>query len=143
MRVTTRSRKARSCVIDDRAGPFSSRLFELRDAVDIEMIGGLVEQQQIGLHRERERQRGALAFAAGRFAGAGASRPKRCRNSTKPAPRPRQRRARPAIASKPAAPRQALAQRTCAAATRAPVRRARCAVRRGAEFAVVERARAR
>jgi hypothetical protein len=40
--------------------------FEQRDAVDVEMVGGLVQQQQVRLERQRERQRSALDFAAGR-----------------------------------------------------------------------------
>ena len=44
--------------------PFDQQLFERGDAVDVEMVGGLVEQQQVRLQRQRERQCGALAFAA-------------------------------------------------------------------------------
>ena len=69
---------------DDRRRLLAQQLLEQRDAVDVEMIGRLVEQQQVGRQRERQRERRALALAArtptpGSVA---SSRPKRCRNST-------------------------------------------------------------
>ena len=64
MRVATRSRNARSCVTTIAAGTLSNARFEQLDAVDIEMVRRLVEQQQIGFERERQRERRALALAA-------------------------------------------------------------------------------
>ena len=49
---------------DDRRRHALEQLFEQLDAGDIEMVGRLVEQQQIGLQRKGERQCCTLAFAA-------------------------------------------------------------------------------
>jgi hypothetical protein len=65
MRVAMRSRKARSCVITIAADTREQQFLEQRDAVDVEVVGRFVEQQQLRLQREREGQRGALALAAG------------------------------------------------------------------------------
>ncbi len=52
-------------VRDHHAGQvLLQQLLEDLDAVDVEMVGRLVEQQQFGIERERQRQRRALAFAA-------------------------------------------------------------------------------
>ena len=50
----------------DRGRALEQQLFQRRDAVDVQVIGRLVEQQQVGLQRQCERERGALALAAGR-----------------------------------------------------------------------------
>src|SRR6185295_101229 len=49
---------------DDARRHLQQQLFELCDAVDVEMVGGLVEEQQLGLESECERERRAFAFAA-------------------------------------------------------------------------------
>ena len=49
---------------DEQRGDAHRKLFELFYTGNIEMIGGLVEEQQVGLEREGEGERGALAFAA-------------------------------------------------------------------------------
>ena len=41
------------------------QVFEQRDAGDVEMVGRLIQQQQVGLHGEGQRQCSAFAFAAG------------------------------------------------------------------------------
>ena len=64
MRVATLSRNARSCVMTMAAGALEQQVLEQRDAVDVEVVGRLVEQQQLRLQRERERQRRPLALAA-------------------------------------------------------------------------------
>ncbi len=69
MRVVTRSRNARSCVTTIAAGMPAHELLDALDGVEVEVIGGLVEQQQVGRERERERQRRALALAARRGLG--------------------------------------------------------------------------
>ena len=38
---------------------------QLCDAINVQMVGGLIQQQQVGLQRERQRQCGTLAFATG------------------------------------------------------------------------------
>ncbi len=48
----------------DRGRYPAEQILEQRDAGDIEVVGGLVEQQQIGFLGERQRQCGALALAA-------------------------------------------------------------------------------
>ena len=53
----------------DRGGLLAQELLEQRDAVDVEVVGRLVEQQEIGRERERQRKRRALALAAGRLRG--------------------------------------------------------------------------
>ena len=45
-------------------GHLEEKLFELLDALDVQVVGRLVEQQHIGLQRERESERRALAFTA-------------------------------------------------------------------------------
>ncbi len=53
---------------DDGRRSLDQEFFERRDAVDIQMVGRLVEHQQIGFQRQRQSERGAFAFAArGRF----------------------------------------------------------------------------
>jgi hypothetical protein len=49
---------------DDQRGSPRREFLEPLDAGEIEVVGRLVEQQQVGLERERERERGALALAA-------------------------------------------------------------------------------
>ena len=50
---------------DDDAGEVPlQQIFERLDAVDVEMVGRLVEQQQIRIQREGQRERGAFALAA-------------------------------------------------------------------------------
>ena len=68
MRVATRSRKARSWVMTMQATSLQ-QLFQHQDAVDVQVVGRLVEQQQVGLQREGEGERGALALAAGDLGG--------------------------------------------------------------------------
>ena len=48
---------------DDRGAHVAHVAFEQRDAVDIEVVRRLVEQQQVGLERQRQCERGALALA--------------------------------------------------------------------------------
>ena len=48
----------------DRGGLLAQQLLEKRDAVEVQMIGRLVEQHEIGREREGERKRRTLAFAA-------------------------------------------------------------------------------
>ena len=55
MRVATRSRNARSCVTTMQRRAIEQQLFEPLDAVDVEVVGRLVEQQQVGLERQRAR----------------------------------------------------------------------------------------
>src|SRR5688572_27720152 len=49
---------------DDDRGLLQQQVFQHQDAVDVEVVGRLVEQQQVGLEGEGPRQRGALALAA-------------------------------------------------------------------------------
>ena len=65
MRVATRSRKARSWVMTMAEFCLSQQVFQNQDAIDIEVVGRLIEQQQVGLLREGEGERRALALAAG------------------------------------------------------------------------------
>ena len=52
-------------VRDDDAGHILlQQLFQCLDAVDVEMVGRLVEQHDFRIERERQRERGAFAFAA-------------------------------------------------------------------------------
>ena len=52
-------------VRDDDAGDVPlQQVFQRFDAVDVEMVGGLVEQQQVGRDGEGQRQRRAFALAA-------------------------------------------------------------------------------
>ncbi|MNC85714.1 hypothetical protein D3C83_13260 [compost metagenome] len=48
----------------DGGGLLHEQALELRDAIDIQMVGRLVEQQQLGLEREREGERRALRLPA-------------------------------------------------------------------------------
>jgi hypothetical protein len=50
---------------DDRRRHPREQALELLDAVDVEVVGRLVEEQQVGLEREGVRQSGALALATG------------------------------------------------------------------------------
>ena len=63
----------RAVVRDDDRGraPCATQLLDQRDAVDVEMVGGLVEQQQVGRQRERQRERRALASRRRRPLGRG------------------------------------------------------------------------
>ena len=69
-------RDARRHAIEERAvvrdhdagGHLQQQLFEPLDAVDVEMVRRLVEQQQLRLQRERECQRRAFALATGAVA---------------------------------------------------------------------------
>ena len=53
---------------ENRSGALQQQILEERDAVDVEMIGRLIEEQQVGLARERERQCGPFALATRRRA---------------------------------------------------------------------------
>ena len=64
MRVAKRSRKARSWVTTIADGCFASAFSSCSDAVEVEVVGRLVEQQQLGLEREREGERRALRLPA-------------------------------------------------------------------------------
>ena len=55
----------------DGGGRFGDELLDQRDAVEVEMIGRLVQQQEVRRQRERERQRRALLLAARRGLGRG------------------------------------------------------------------------
>ena len=50
---------------DQRAGEGGERLLEPLDGGDVQVVGGLVEEQQAGLHHHRARQRHALPQASG------------------------------------------------------------------------------
>jgi len=50
---------------DAGRGPLREQVLDEADAVDVEVVGRLVEQQQLRLQRQRQRQGRALAFAAG------------------------------------------------------------------------------
>ena len=50
---------------EDRARHLHQELLEALDAADVEMIGGLIQQQELRLQRECECQRRALALATG------------------------------------------------------------------------------
>ena len=65
MRVASRSRNARSCVTNTTAPAIvGEERFEPGDRLDVEVIGRLVEQQQVGLADERARQQDAALPAA-------------------------------------------------------------------------------
>jgi hypothetical protein len=103
--------------------------FEQHDGVDIEVVRGLVEQQQVGVERERERERRALAFSARQAVrhdvGIERETVEECRE-----PRvevPGIRRLREATARG-----ETRAQRRRVRQRRAPARRVRCADRRDA-----------
>ena len=49
---------------DHAAGELDQQRFEPRDGFDVEVVGRLVEQQQVGLDHHRARERDALALAA-------------------------------------------------------------------------------
>ena len=51
-----------------RTGKVPNQALEPQDAVQVEMIGGLVEQQQIGVGHQRPRQRDTLHPPAGEAA---------------------------------------------------------------------------
>ena len=71
MRVATRSRKARSWVIVHHAAvEVEQQVFEPLDRVEVQVVGGFVEQQHVGPAHQRLRQRDALAVAAGERADA-------------------------------------------------------------------------
>ncbi len=78
---------------DDGGGPVEQQLLEPLDAVDVEVIGRLVEQQQLRFQRERRRERRTLALAAGQSATA-----------------PPRHRGRTDAGIRPAAPRRASAR---------------------------------
>ena len=122
----------RAVVSDDDGGrALEQQVLEQRDAVDVEVVGRLVEQQQLRLQRERER----------RVPHACALRPRRRRARHPPRARTDAgtRRAGSRHASAGARPRSAridLAARGSRAAWpppagRAPARRAQCRARRG------------
>ena len=50
---------------DDRGVELEQRLLEPLERLDVEVVGGLVEQQQVGLGGERTGQRAARELAAG------------------------------------------------------------------------------
>ena len=52
---------------EHRSGERGERLFEPFDRRDVEMVGRLVEEQQVGLEHERPRERHALAQPAGQL----------------------------------------------------------------------------
>ena len=135
---------------DDARRHFQQQLFEPLDAVDVEMVGRLVEQQQLGLEREASasaarlrsppescsrRALGIEIEAMQEFVQARAAiasgRGRRCRCSAgMHAARRRQR-------------QQAFAQRGRRGQLAAPAPRTRCAGRRALQLAVVELQRAR
>ena len=105
MRVASRWRNARSCVTNMTAPSYSARKLSSHcDRLDVEMVGRLVEQQQIAAGR---RARAPAARAA-------AIRPTACRRSRPPA-------ARAATGS---------ARRDARAARPRPLRDGACALRR-------------
>jgi len=68
---------------DARQRALGEQFLEQADAVDVEVVGGLVEQQQLRFERQSQRQRGALALSAEAASGrSDSSRPKRCRYPT-------------------------------------------------------------
>ncbi len=71
MEFATWSRKRRSCVMTMQVTFRLQQLLERLDAFDVEMVGGLIEQHQVRIHRERQRERGALALATGDRSGRG------------------------------------------------------------------------
>ena len=50
---------------DERAGPAVEEVLELLEGVDVEVVGGLVEQQDVGLGHQQAHQLQAPALAAG------------------------------------------------------------------------------
>ena len=70
MRVATRSRNARSWVTTMAARPVEQQLLEALDAVDVEVVGRLVQQQQARFERKGAGERRALALPAGQPRGA-------------------------------------------------------------------------
>ena len=52
---------------DDQRRASQQQVLEQRDGVDVEVVGRLVEQQQVGRQREGERERGALGLAPGQL----------------------------------------------------------------------------
>ncbi len=59
---------------DDAGRQLRQQFLEALDAVDVEMIGRLIEQQELGLQREGEGERRTLALAAGTVVGRRARR---------------------------------------------------------------------
>ena len=56
-------------VTTEQPGNASSASSRLRERLDVEVVRGLVEQQQVAALLERERQIQAVALAAGKHAG--------------------------------------------------------------------------
>jgi len=50
---------------DDRGGHLRDQLLQALDAADVQMIGGLIEQQQLRCSGERGRERRAATLPAG------------------------------------------------------------------------------
>ena len=89
---------------DHRAGILAQRLFEPLDRFGVEMVGRLVQQQQVGLFQQRHAQGHAPPLAAGKLAAPARRRaeapgrrrrcpscgptPSRCRRRSVPASRP-------------------------------------------------------
>ena len=72
MRVTTRSRKARSWVMNNSVTPaLDQHVFQPFDGGDVEVVGRLVEQQHFRRDGQRLGQREAFLLAAGKAADAG------------------------------------------------------------------------
>ena len=76
---------------DERLGLAGQQLLEPEDAVDVEVVGGLVEQQQLGLAHQLARDGEPLLPAARQRRSSPAPRP---RSPPCPSPRPRARRSR-------------------------------------------------
>ena len=70
MCVATRSRNHRSCEMTTaQPGNSSSAFSSAAEGLDVEVVGRLVEQQQVAALLEGERQVEAVALAAGEHAG--------------------------------------------------------------------------
>ena len=125
----------RSVVADDDGGrTLQQQLLEQQDAVDVEMVGRLVQQQQVGLQRHRERQRRTFAFPAGGIGWWRARDPARSDPGTRSgAPRAASARAR-RRSRRAGRAWKGFRAATPRPATTVPARRARCAGRRGAGF---------
>jgi hypothetical protein len=78
MRVATRRRNARSCVTNrQRFASVDQKVLQPLDRAQVEVIGGLIEQEHIGIANEGARkQRLALAAADASPNDKSASRPK-------------------------------------------------------------------
>ncbi len=96
-RSATASMKSRSWLTKRHAPPSATRVSSSHaDAVGVEVVGGFVEQQHVGLGEQQAGQRGPHAPPAGQLARAGRHRRGRSRAPTAPAappPRARSRRA--------------------------------------------------